>query len=170
MTSSVRPIQIMIRHLVFVYGTLKRNEPNHHWLTNKENGEARLISKGTTQEKYPLVIGSRFNIPYVLAAPDIGENIEGEVYEVDNKMLSMLDMLEDHPEYYERKIKKICLKDSDEVIDCWIYLLFMYKQQMMELPFLKTYSSYGDHGKNYAVRESRGDVGREYWSDVKVMD
>lgn len=27
--------------LVFVYGTLKRGEPNHHWLTEIERGSGR---------------------------------------------------------------------------------------------------------------------------------
>ena len=51
---------------VFVYGTLKKNEPNYHWLTNKENGRASFVSKGKTKELYPLVIASQYNIPFLL--------------------------------------------------------------------------------------------------------
>ena len=29
------------RHLVFVYGTLKRGEPNHHWLSDPATGQSR---------------------------------------------------------------------------------------------------------------------------------
>jgi gamma-glutamylcyclotransferase (GGCT)/AIG2-like uncharacterized protein YtfP len=42
---------------VFVYGTLKRGEPNHQLLTKKENGFAEFQSEGRTAEKFPLVIG-----------------------------------------------------------------------------------------------------------------
>ncbi|XP_042217437.1 putative gamma-glutamylcyclotransferase CG2811 isoform X3 [Homarus americanus] len=157
-------------NLVFVYGTLKRNQPNHNLLMNKENGAAKLINTGTTRQKYPLVIGSRYNIPYLLPAPGNGEHVQGEVYEVDNKMLGVLDILECHPEYYERKIDKIILQDSEEEIDCWIYLLFRYKPHMMELPFLKAYFSEGDPEKKYVAKYSREVIGKEYWSDVKIME
>lgn len=42
---------------VFVYGTLKNAQPNYHILSNKENGFSEFLSKGTTSQKYPLVIG-----------------------------------------------------------------------------------------------------------------
>lgn len=58
-------------HLVFVYGTLKRGEPNHHVLTETE-GQQKIFGKGCTQHKYPLVIGSQYNIPYLLDNLNIG--------------------------------------------------------------------------------------------------
>ncbi|XP_045601954.1 putative gamma-glutamylcyclotransferase CG2811 isoform X2 [Procambarus clarkii] len=160
----------MQRNLVFVYGTLRQNEFNHKCLTEEENGRSRLIDIGTTKEKYPLVIASRYNIPYALAAPGKGEYIEGEVYEVDDKMLATLDKLEDHPRYYERKIIKVLLQKSREEVDCWIYLLFKYKPHMMELPFLKAYSSSGNHGKSYCARYLRQGPEEEYWTDVKFVE
>lgn len=36
--------------------------------------------------------------------------ISGEVYEVDDTMLSKLDILEDHPNYYVREIDNIIVK------------------------------------------------------------
>ena len=62
----------MSRHLAFVYGTLKRGEPNHHWLTKPENGDGKFCGLANTHEKFPLVIASRYNIPYVVAAPGQG--------------------------------------------------------------------------------------------------
>ena len=58
----------MIR--VFVYGTLKRGQPNHHLLENVENGKATFIGEGKTEKKYPLIIASRCNLPFLL-------NVEG---------------------------------------------------------------------------------------------
>ncbi|KAK7013342.1 hypothetical protein SK128_018400 [Halocaridina rubra] len=145
--------RIMPKNLVFVYGTLKRNEPNHNWLTKEENGQAKFIGIANMQEKYPLVIASRYNIPYTLAAPGKGENIEGEIYDVDDQMLASLDILEDHPKYYERKVRKALLQETGEEVECWIYLLHRYKPHMLELPFLTSYTAKGDHGLEYIVSE-----------------
>jgi len=64
------------KHKVFVYGTLKRNEPNYDLITNKENGEATFLGAAVTTEKYPLVIASRYNIPFVLDKAGTG-NVSG---------------------------------------------------------------------------------------------
>lgn len=93
--------------LVFVYGTLKNGQPNHHWLTNVENGSAEFICSGQTATKFPLIIATKYNIPFLLNVPETGHNINGEIYSVDEKMLSNLDVLEDYPEIYDRNIFKI---------------------------------------------------------------
>jgi len=98
---------------VFVYGTLKRGEPNHHWLTKKENGQARFLGRGKTETKFPLVVGTRYNIPFLLARPGEGNHIEGEVYEVDETMLSKLDILEDYPDYYDREQQTILMEQNE---------------------------------------------------------
>ncbi len=40
-----------LEHLVFVYGTLKAGEPNHHWMTEQENGKHKFVAKGKTKTK-----------------------------------------------------------------------------------------------------------------------
>lgn len=92
---------------VFVYGTLKRGEPNSKWLTNLENGFSRFLTAGKTTEKYPLVIGTRYNIPFLLNKPGVGNIVVGEVFEIDEKMFSRLDILEDYPAFYNREIREI---------------------------------------------------------------
>lgn len=156
----------MSRNLVFVYGSLKQTQPNHHWLTDKANGEAQLRGLATTEEKFPLVVASRYNIPYVLASPGTGKQIEGEVYEVDDQMMSKLDVLEVHPKYYERKLVKATMQESKEAIDCWIYLLHHFRPELLELPHLSTYFSKGD----FVPRHMRDIKGPEYWSDVKLPE
>lgn len=89
--------------LVFVYGTLKLNQPNYHKLLDNANGEANLVKNGITNDKYPLVIGTRYNIPFLVDLPDVGHNVKGEIYAVDEKMLATLDEFEGHPHYYLRK-------------------------------------------------------------------
>ncbi|XP_050685982.1 putative gamma-glutamylcyclotransferase CG2811 isoform X2 [Eriocheir sinensis] len=156
------------RHLVFVYGTLRKNMLNHSRLLDAANGAARCLGLATTTERYPLVIASRYNIPYLLAAPGHGQHVRGEVYEVDDKMLETLDALENHPKYYERKEKKIKLEDSGEERECWVYLLHCYKPHLMDLPFLEDYCAVDDPEKVYIARCLRKEPGPEYWVDVKL--
>ena len=58
--------------LLFVYGTLKRGQPNEAVMRDKESGQATLIGRGITDEKWPLVIASRYNVPYLLNVPGSG--------------------------------------------------------------------------------------------------
>jgi gamma-glutamylaminecyclotransferase len=62
----------MSLHRVFVYGTLKRGEPNHHWMTDTSKGYSRFLGVGRTVKKYPLVIATKYNIPFILDCPGHG--------------------------------------------------------------------------------------------------
>lgn len=82
-----------LRHFVFVYGTLKKSnkqslgkdflkiglmillnldQPNHKVLLNDVNGQAKFICIARTLQKWPLVIASQYNIPYLLEKPETG--------------------------------------------------------------------------------------------------
>ena len=58
----------MSMHKVFVYGTLKKEEPNHHWIADTSKGFAKFLGVANTVEKYPLIIGPKYNIPFLLDA------------------------------------------------------------------------------------------------------
>ncbi len=60
------------KHLVFVYGTLRRGHKNQYVLTDSDNGDATYVGVARTVEKWPLVIGTKFNIPFVLKKPGYG--------------------------------------------------------------------------------------------------
>jgi gamma-glutamylaminecyclotransferase len=61
------------KYLVFVYGTLKRGEPNYHVMSEGQEGaSAQLVGPASTIERYPLVIASRYNIPFLLDRAGIG--------------------------------------------------------------------------------------------------
>lgn len=87
---------------VFVYGTLKKGEPNHYWLEKEANGFARFECSGTTVIKFPLIVATKYNIPFLLNVPNIGHHINGEIYSIDEQMFANLDELEDYPELYDR--------------------------------------------------------------------
>lgn len=97
---------------VFVYGTLKKGEPNHYWLTSQANGFAKFESNGNTVSKFPLIVGTKYNIPFLLNVPNIGHNICGEIYSIDDNMLAKLDDLEDYPDLYDRNIFDIEASDG----------------------------------------------------------
>lgn len=59
----------MALHKVFVYGTLKTGEPNHHVFGSGVNGYFKLLCDAATSEKYPLILGTKYNIPFLLHQP-----------------------------------------------------------------------------------------------------
>lgn len=69
----------------FVYGTLKRGEPNHYWLTETANGSGTFVGTGVTQNLYPLVIASRYNIPFLIDKLGTGK------VRNDNQLICMND-------------------------------------------------------------------------------
>ena len=56
--------------LVFLYGTLKPGEPSHNLLLSK--GKCTFQGKGTTVEEYPLIVATRYNVPFLLYKPGTG--------------------------------------------------------------------------------------------------
>ncbi|XP_036153046.1 gamma-glutamylaminecyclotransferase [Myotis myotis] len=81
---------------VFVYGTLKRGQPNHKVLLDATNGCATFRGRGRGRmvEPYPLVIAGEPNIPRLLNLPGRGYRVFGEIYAVDEQMLRVLDEFE----------------------------------------------------------------------------
>jgi len=58
-------------HAIFIYGTLKRGQPNHYVL--EEFGNHSFFSAGCTELRYPLIIDRRSNLPFLLDAPGKGQ-------------------------------------------------------------------------------------------------
>ncbi len=107
-------------HRVFVYGTLKRGFPNDiseangfHWL-----GPFRTI------EAFPLVVGGRWFSPYLIAEPDEGHRVLGEVFEVDDQGLRELDRMEgtEVANGYRRIRLAIESEDKSTAFDAWTYV------------------------------------------------
>lgn len=136
--------------LVFVYGTLKRGEPNHHVLQPQPGdgpddpaGKAEFVSRGRTRAKFPLVIATRYNIPHLLDRPGLGFHVEGEVYRVDEAMLQILDAFEDTPNYYQRCSEEILVGpdvDDETPTRCWVYKVCEFGEGILNLPHLQSYS------------------------------
>lgn len=56
-------------HKVFVYGTLKKGEPNHNWFSKQKDGFYQFICDAQTTEKFPLIIATKYNVPFLLFSP-----------------------------------------------------------------------------------------------------
>jgi len=146
---------------IFVYGTLKKLQPNYHHMTNLSLGNASFVGHFRSQSIWPLVILTEANLPCLLPLEGFGKQIIGEVYRVDSKMLAFLDEFEGHPTDYVRKeilVEPLDPRGSSDVttdgtLRCWCYFFNLNVTKDSELlrdaHFLDNYDSYGDHGKSY---------------------
>ena len=75
--------------LVFVFGTLKQGFPNF-----AVNRGRRVGGAFRTLERLPLLLVGERHVPWLLDSPGEGEQITGEVYEVDAAALAAMDELE----------------------------------------------------------------------------
>lgn len=92
--------------LVFVYGTLRRGQPNHGWLEG-----ARWLGAAQLDGVELHDLG-----PFPMAVPGEG-CIHGEVYGVSAEGLAHLDVLEGYPRLYDRR--QMALRDGRRA---WVYL------------------------------------------------
>ena len=136
---------------IFTYGSLKRGQPNHATLSNPANGLAKFIKTGKTVDKYPLIIATRFNIPFLLDVPGSGEQIVGEIYDVDEKMLKECDELEGHPDYYLRQLIDVevegDVEPKIEKVLCYKLPKDRFPPHLLSFPTMSCYDSEGDHGR-----------------------
>ncbi len=100
--------------LVAVYGTLKRGYGNNLLLSN-----AHFISEGKTERQYPMVVHGS-GLPFLVEKPGIGFNVDVEMYLVSKEELARLDMLEGHPDWYQRR-KRGVITPEGEVLLPYIY-------------------------------------------------
>lgn len=79
---------------VFVYGTLRRGEYNHHYLSS-----ATYVGQTRTEPSFTLVdLGGYPGLLLEGSTP-----VVGELYDVDVTTLARLDLLEEAPEVYRRQ-------------------------------------------------------------------
>lgn len=92
--------------LIFVYGSLMRGQPNHHYMDG-----ATYLGDGITLPEYAMV--SMGGFPAVYANGDTA--IMGEVYQVPDKVLDRMDRLEGHPIWYKRTPIKLVNRSKAEM-------------------------------------------------------
>jgi len=96
---------------VMCYGSLKKNHNNHGLV-------ADCVCLGTTVTEELYDMFSFGDFPAVIDS-EAQYQIQGEVYKIDKKTLSVLDMLEGNGSFYERKLVKVVGFD----FDVWMYFI-----------------------------------------------
>jgi gamma-glutamylcyclotransferase (GGCT)/AIG2-like uncharacterized protein YtfP len=81
-------------HYLFVYGTLRRNQPNHRLLQDQE-----LVAIHTVEGFRMFSLGA---FPGVQAME--GASVIGEIYAIDKECLKRCDNLEGYPYMYDRVV------------------------------------------------------------------
>uniref|UniRef100_A0A3B5MT68 Gamma-glutamylaminecyclotransferase n=2 Tax=Xiphophorus couchianus TaxID=32473 RepID=A0A3B5MT68_9TELE len=150
-------------HRVFVYGSLKRGQPNYPYMTDSCYGKAEFLGTAVTVQKYPLVIATNYNIPSLLNLPGQGKRVNGEIYQVDGKMLEFLDSFENIPTMYQRTVVELEIKMADKeeklspgsIMEAFVYSTTTYQPDWPSLPTYDNYDSNGDHGLKFTLREDR---------------
>lgn len=148
--------------LVAVYGTLKKGYSNYnHYLTS-----SKYVGSGETKDKYPLVISG---LPYLIEKKGVGHNVEVDVFKVSSSVLSALDRLEGHPNWYRRK--QIDIQMKGKVLTCWIYFNLREHEKGHELH--KTYTQLPNRVKWYEEedeRESEASFSRYTERQLNLLD
>ncbi|KAF8822444.1 AIG2 family protein [Cardiosporidium cionae] len=90
------------KHLIFAYGTLKKNMRNHYRMAKP--GIA-FAFKAISCDKFPLILDP-FNRhrPCLLNIKGLGHRVHGEVYAVDDEELQNIDEFERVPAHYQRHL------------------------------------------------------------------
>jgi gamma-glutamylcyclotransferase (GGCT)/AIG2-like uncharacterized protein YtfP len=98
-------------HMVYVYGTLRKGQSNHHFLDR-----SKFLGNAKTKLRYALYVSE---LPFLSRIGAVS-HITGEVYTVDDATLKRLDRLEGHPDAYKREQAEVVLEDRTE-FTAWIY-------------------------------------------------
>lgn len=88
----------------------------------------------------------RFSI-YADIVEDPHSTIQGALWEITDRCLTSLDLLEGYPNYYDRKI--VTLERDDQIYDCWVYFMTLNKYQIAppdSVYFDMVEQGYKDHG------------------------
>jgi gamma-glutamylcyclotransferase (GGCT)/AIG2-like uncharacterized protein YtfP len=118
----------MNKHLVFVYGTLRKGEKYSYYLNEAECFDENCTIKGQLYDTgwgYPALVCESSNIP-----------VKGELYIVTSEQLKGLDKLEDYEEngtnnLYERIIAKVTTeKEEQEAI---VYVMTSIKDHFNKI-------------------------------------
>ncbi|NP_001071185.1 gamma-glutamylaminecyclotransferase A [Danio rerio] len=139
---------------VFVYGTLKKGQSNYHELTNTTHGQAEFITCARTKDPYPMVIATKDKFPFLLNVPGSGQQVYGEIYNVDQNMLDFLDEFEECPDLYQRtSIQLKILKGNGDSEEAFVYSTSTFDPDWLNKPTFSVYDATGDPGNNCVSRE-----------------
>lgn len=104
---------------LFVFGTLKEDFPNSHL-----NQGHRIPGTFTTLEPYPLYLVGERHSPWLINEPGQGETVQGELYQVNEQQLEMMDILEriHLNDGYQRMTINVQQIETSKTLEAFCYL------------------------------------------------
>ena len=125
-----------LRHLLFVFGTLKRGFPLHE----RALGDAVFIGQARTVERYPMPIAGPWFAPMMLTEPGEGRSVSGEVYQIDDARLALIDGLESVDQPGNRRISiRVRMHRDGESVSAFAYLKDRFLADPVHSGLLDTY-------------------------------
>lgn len=119
---------------------------------------ATCLGEFRTVTRYPLVVGGKYNSPYLLDMPAKGARVKGEVYVVDDAMLADLDHLENVGVNYMRRVSKVSSSsDRSFVANAFVYFKTNGMDQLAKSQFLDDYQC-----RKYVPRHLRASSAKDY--------
>lgn len=114
---------------VFVYGTLKPGHVNYRRFFLSVFQTADHIGEGVTKDRYPLLVPRRDPLPRLLDCPGQGHQVQGFLFNLaDPVQLELLDLLEGHPHWYERKLTSVLVDNTEH--EAWIYFYHLSRREL----------------------------------------
>jgi gamma-glutamylaminecyclotransferase len=107
----------MMKHTIFVYGTLKKDDFNHYLLEND-----KFLGYGITEKPYLLVCDTLLYL-FKKSNHEFSNNIKGELYDISDDTLKRLDNLEYHPYFYKRESIFVKNISTNEYVYSWCYFI-----------------------------------------------
>ncbi len=98
--------------ILFVYGTLKRGQRNHHLIQSQ-----KFLDEATTMPLYRLYALGWF--PGMVLDVDNGLEVKGELWEVDDATLEKMDEYEGVPDLFVRQ--DVAIRDCFETVQAFLY-------------------------------------------------
>jgi gamma-glutamylaminecyclotransferase len=105
-------------HVVFVFGTLKEGFPNFH-----VNKGARVHGEFVTVDRFPLyLVGERCS-PWLVHSAGEGHRVAGQVFQVDDAALALMDQLErvSEPDGYVRVSIEVELRGAPQSVPISVF-------------------------------------------------
>jgi len=139
-------------HRLFVYGTLKRKFFNNRILLEFDS-QFQAVYRSV--DKWPMVVG-RWGVPYLLPLKGNGHQITGEIWEVDDKGLEALDVLEGLAQglYTRETIAVSPIENPAGVELAQAYVKTSVDNELLGLPYVETYSI-EEHSEKYVPQADR---------------
>ena len=104
------------KYNLFVYGTLKRGKYNNYYLLKQ-----KFVGGGELEGYKKLEI----NLPAIIKDEKGISSVKGEVFEISEECLRIIDKLEGHPIVYMRKKRQIIMENKKKI---WAFV-YVYRDE-----------------------------------------